>query len=189
MHEFFLKRGIQRFSYDELGMDLAIQRSRAELTLADVFESEVASVFGFLLTRCGSRSIAEDLTSLTFLAASEQFAAGKGNQVTGGWLRTVAARRLVDHWRSVGTDSRRFERLRNIARFHVDPPTEPNDDVLVALDSLPDRQRAVLVLRYLDDFSNAEIAEALNLSYKAVESLLARARASFRAAYSGDIDV
>ena len=170
-------------------MGHAIQRSRTVFTLADVFEGEVASVFGFLLTRCGSRPVAEDLTSLTFLAASERFAAGRGAEVTGGWLRTVAARRLVDHWRTQGADSRRFERLRSVARPHADPPAEPNDDVLTALDSLPDRQRAALVLRYLDDFSNAEIADALELSYKAVESLLARARASFRAAYTGEVDV
>ena len=55
-----------------------------------------------------------------------------------------------------------------------------------ALDSLPLRQRAVLCLRYLDDWSTAEIAEALELSIPAVESLLARARRSLSAQIGED---
>ncbi len=140
-------------------------------------------MFGYLLLRCGSRAVAEDLTSQTFLAASERFAAGRGHEITGGWLQRVASRRLIDHWRSTGAQNRRFERLRAIATEPPRPPPEPDDDVMAALQTLPDRQRAVLVLRYLDDFSLKEVSEALGISYKATESLLGRARNSFRAAY------
>jgi len=45
-----------------------------------------------------------------------------------------------------------------------------------ALDALPDRQKRAVELRHFDELSNPEIAEALEVSVEAVESLLARGR-------------
>lgn len=151
-----------------------------------MFRAQAPTVFGFLLLRCGSRAIAEDLTGETFLAASRRFADGRGDEVTAGWLLTVARRRLIDHWRSAGSHRRRVERMAREPACD-DPPTAEDDGrVEAALGSLPDRQRAVLVLRYLDEFSVSEIASALDLTYKATESLLSRARAGFSAAFLED---
>ncbi len=47
-----------------------------------------------------------------------------------------------------------------------------------ALDQLPDRQRMAVVLCYFEDLPLAEIADAMDTTYKAVERLLARARKS-----------
>jgi RNA polymerase sigma-70 factor (ECF subfamily) len=52
--------------------------------------------------------------------------------------------------------------------------------VAQALDGLPPPQRMVLVLRHLEDFNYSEIAEAMGISVKAVDSLLQRARQAFR---------
>ena len=54
-----------------------------------------------------------------------------------------------------------------------------------ALAGLPERQRLAIVLRHFEDRSNPEIAEALDLSVEAVESLLARGRRALAAALSG----
>lgn len=153
-------------------------------SLAALFRAEVSTVFGYFVLRCGSRQLAEDLTSQTFMAASEHFAKGRGSEVTPAWLQTVASRRLIDHWRSSGAQRRRFDRLRALRSEERGPaPPEPHADVLAALDALPERQRAVLVLRYLEEFSVREVAEALEITYKAAESLLGRARLSFIDAY------
>lgn len=153
------------------------------LDLATIFEAEVQAIFGFFVVRCGSRAVAEDLTAETFTAASRAFADGRGDQVSPAWLRTVARRRLVDHWRALTSHGRKVERLAAIRVDQLPPDTDPDGRIDLALDSLPDRQRAALVLRYLDDFSTSEVAEVLSLSYKATESLLARARTSFAQAY------
>ncbi|MEM9726564.1 MAG: RNA polymerase sigma factor [Pseudomonadota bacterium] len=50
-----------------------------------------------------------------------------------------------------------------------------------ALRSLPERQRAAIVLRHLEGRSNPDIAAALEISVEAVESLLARGRRSLKA--------
>ncbi len=148
-----------------------------------VFRREVGSIFSYLLVRCGSRSVAEDLTSETFAAAIGRFDAGCGAEVTTAWLRTVAKRRLIDHWRRLASRDRSLIRLAGLATAPPAPATDPDDDVDRALSSLPERQRAALVLRYLDDLSTSEVAVTLDISYKAAESLLARARHNFEVAY------
>lgn len=50
-----------------------------------------------------------------------------------------------------------------------------------ALDGLPERQRAAIVLRHLEERGNPEIAEMLSISVEAVESLLARGRRTLAA--------
>ena len=45
-----------------------------------------------------------------------------------------------------------------------------------ALDQLPDRQRLAIVLRHLQDLPNPRIAEVMEISVEAVESLTARGK-------------
>ena len=54
--------------------------------------------------------------------------------------------------------------------------TERNRALAEAIESLPERQRSAILLRHFDGRSNPEIAERLECSVEAVESLLARAR-------------
>lgn len=49
-----------------------------------------------------------------------------------------------------------------------------------ALDQLPDRHARVLELKYIDGFSSREIAEQIQSSDEAIQSLLARARRAFK---------
>ena len=57
------------------------------------------------------------------------------------------------------------------------------DQVAEVLQELPVDYRLVLTLRYLDDWSVGEVAEAIGSSYSATESLLARARRAFGEAF------
>lgn len=65
-----------------------------------MYEATLADVYGFLSLRVGgNRELAEDLTAGTYSAAVGLYASGRSDEVTISWLRTVARRRLVDHWR------------------------------------------------------------------------------------------
>lgn len=59
--------------------------------------------------------------------------------------------------------------------------------VRAALDRLPERQRAALVLRHYEDCSQGEAAEILGISEGALESLLSRGRAALRAQLRGEL--
>lgn len=59
--------------------------------------------------------------------------------------------------------------------------TETRADVMACLDTLPLRQREVLVLRYYGDLAERDIADALNISVGTVKSHAARGLQSLRA--------
>ncbi|HOK50720.1 MAG TPA: sigma-70 family RNA polymerase sigma factor [Bacteroidales bacterium] len=58
--------------------------------------------------------------------------------------------------------------------------TEDNSLLKEALDSLPDKQRAAIVLSYFNEMSQKEIAQVLDTTEGAVESLLQRAKKNLR---------
>jgi RNA polymerase sigma factor (sigma-70 family) len=60
------------------------------------------------------------------------------------------------------------------------PPSELQDTVRRALDRLPQRMRAAVVLRYYEDMSEPEIADVLGVSRGTVKSTVSRAVAKLR---------
>ncbi len=146
--------------------------------LLELYDEALPQVYGYLLSRCGQRALAEDLTAETFLAA-----VGAGAEVSVPWLIGVARHKLVDHWR------RQSREERSLAL--VEPPAEPpwEDCVLdavtahEALGRLGPHHRAALTLRYLDGLPVPEVARLLDRTLHATEALLVRARAAFRRAY------
>lgn len=71
------------------------------------------------------------------------------------------------------------EHLQQVAR---------SDALQAALGTLPDRQRDAVVLRHLEGLSNPEIAEIMEISTEAVESLTARGKRSLSRALAGRRD-
>lgn len=125
----------------------------------------------FLLTR--SNEAAEDLTQEAFAAIYHRHASLES---PGGYLRVTVVN-LCNRWHR--TNSRRERRLRLVhnADRHGGPEPEYLRD---ALESLPFRQRAVLVLRYWSGLSEAEIAEVLDCRPGTVKSLASRGLAQLR---------
>ena len=106
------------------------------------------------------------------------------------WLVSVALNQARDEQR---TRSRRLRLLRRRApEEHMgDAAPSPEDDVLSAerrtlvrraLDTLPQRDRALLLLRE-EGYSYRELAVALEIVEASVGTLLARAKVAFRRAY------
>ena len=59
------------------------------------------------------------------------------------------------------------------------------DALSAALNTLPDRQRQAVVLRHLEERSNPDIAEIMDIGVEAVESLVARGKRALGAALQG----
>ena len=129
--------------------------------LQSLYLSEVRNVYGFLLARCGDRHVAEDLTTETFINAADRFAQGRDQEVSGAWLMTTARRRLIDHWRRTASQRTRVERLgrETAIAAGVQDSGDTHDRVLTSLGSLPERQRAALSMRYMDEMSVSEVAD------------------------------
>jgi RNA polymerase sigma-70 factor (ECF subfamily) len=153
--------------------------------LLGMYESALPEVYGYLLARCGNRTLAEELTSETFLGAVSACRRSPTAPVSVAWLIGVARHKLADHWR------RREREERGLRLVHESEPetTDPWDDELDAmlarqvLGSLGAHHQAALTLRYVDGLGVPEVAEHLRRTVHATEALLVRARTAFRKAY------
>ena len=151
----------------------------------DVYDEALPQVYGYLLPRCGTPALAEDLTAETFLAAVDAARRGRPPSLSTGWLITVARNKLVDHWRRSAREQRG---LRAVAG-EPSPPEDPWDERLDALRArqvlmeLGPHHRAALTLRYIDDLPVPEVAALLDRTVHATEALLVRAPSAFRHAY------
>ena len=150
-----------------------------------MYASALPVVYGFVALRVGgNRSLAEDLTSEAFAAAVTEYRAGRPEVVTTSWLCTVAKRRLIDHWRRKNVASKNVIPLAGRGLVFDTPDTGEREAVIKALSALTSDQRTALVLQHVEGYSIVEVSEIIGRSHKATESLLSRARRSFRTAYS-----
>jgi RNA polymerase sigma-70 factor (ECF subfamily) len=158
--------------------------SEGATALLALYDRALPQVYGYLVSRCGSPALAEDLTAETFLAAVTALQRGTA-ELTTGWLVTVARRKLVDHWRRSARDERKLQLAANEPSVD-EPPWDEQLDATRAgavLSELGAHHRAALTLRYVDAMSVPEVAEHIGRTLHATEALLVRARSAFRRAY------
>lgn len=160
--------------------------SDQRLALVALYDSALPEVYGYLASRCGSASVAEDLTSETFLAAVDAVKRGTVPELTAAWLIGVARHKLVDHWRRTERQDRALHAVDDPPGHATDDPWEVRLDAMQARQTLAElgaHHRGALTLRYLDGLPVSEVAQCLGRSVGATEVLLVRARKAFRAQY------
>jgi RNA polymerase sigma-70 factor (ECF subfamily) len=155
------------------------------------FGPSFRSVYRFLLQRC-DKPTAEDLTQEVFLDLARRYRRGDDIEVlTTGWLITVARSRLIDHVRARDRQERKLRLAWSTSQRELDPELAPADEspaelgrkTELALRTLSETERVAVLLHHLDGLPIAEVATSLGRSVRATESLLARARRKFRAAF------
>ena len=114
---------------------------------------------------------AEDIAQESFLAALRALDRFDRRRPFGPWLHRIVVNRAID-W----TRARRLRaEVELMDAFHAPAPgAAPGEDVMVALAHLPPGHRAVVVMRYLLEFTPGEIADALDLPRGTVNSRLRR---------------
>jgi RNA polymerase sigma-70 factor, ECF subfamily len=151
------------------------------------YDLAIPQVFGYLSARCNQNSVAEDLTSETFLAAVDAVRRDNPQAVSMPWIIGVARHKLVDHWRKLTRETSGLRALSD--QYPAEEAEDASDSQLDAvrargvLATLAPHHQAVLTLRYLDDLPVAEVAAMLGRTVHATEALLTRARRALKRAY------
>lgn len=138
----------------------------------------------------GNKSDAEDVVQDAFLKVWQkagQWQPGRAQFST--WLYRVVVNRCLDLKRKPVNAA-----LDNVAEQSDDRPDayedietrQRNAKIQNAVADLPERQRTAIVLSYTSGLSNAQAAETMEISVKAFESLLVRAKRELRARLAGD---
>jgi RNA polymerase sigma-70 factor (ECF subfamily) len=101
------------------------------------------------------------------------------------WLRRVASNLCVDRMRSgkrLTVTDEVPEQAEPATQHSQLEAQDTSERVEAALRALPDRQRLALTLFHYEGLSQIEVGKAMGISDEAVESLLARARRTLKAA-------
>jgi RNA polymerase sigma-70 factor (sigma-E family) len=122
---------------------------------------------------------AEDLLQTALTRAWEAWGRVEGDPEP--YVRRILVNTYSSWWRRRWTGEHPTGRLPEPA-VSPDPGAvlDERDRVWQALRALPRRQRAVLVLRYFEDLSDADIADVLGCSVGTVKSQASRALAKLR---------
>jgi len=162
------------------------QRLRAERGFERLYSRHAADVYRYSLALLRNPADAEDVTQTTFLNAYRAYRNGERPAAPRAWLIAIAHNVCRQRFR---TAQRRVEEVAyedGLAEATVPDPEAPGaEDIRRALSHLAFNQRAALVMRELEGRSYAEIAEVLELSASAVETLLFRARRALREQLEG----
>ena len=169
---------------DEKTWVLQAQHGNDE-AFTQLVETYQTPVYNLCYRMLGEAEIAEDAAQETFLRAYQNILRYDPKRPFPTWLLSIAAHYCIDRLRkrkfsmfSIDADESTFELPDTEAPNPENEAIkkEERDQVHVILQSLDATDRAAIIMRYWYDFSEAEIAEALNLTVSAVKSRLHRAR-------------
>jgi RNA polymerase sigma-70 factor, ECF subfamily len=146
-----------------------------------LYDHYQGSVYRFLYYRTRSQTLAEDLTSETFLRALRNMGGFRWQgKDFGAWLMTIARNLCTDHFKAGRT---RLEVATEDMGAHDDATEGPetavlaslaNEALLEGLKQLSDEQRDCLIMRFLQGLSISETAAVLGRSEGAVKQLQLR---------------
>jgi RNA polymerase sigma-70 factor, ECF subfamily len=156
----------------------------------DLFAAHHNEIYAYLIRMVRDPELAADLTQDAFVKAYRNYDTLEKPENARAWLYQIAHRVALDHIRR-----------QKIVRFlpwtgesrGAAPSTERlvmdahlSSDMQRALEKIPERQRAALLLAELHDMTGLELAAALGVSHVAARALLTRARESLRQALAAE---
>ena len=161
-------------------------RDKAYRFVEDLFAKHQNEIYAYLLRMLRDPDLAADLTQDAFVKAYRAYDSLQKPENARAWLYQIAHRVALD-------DLRRRRIVRFVPLADEVRSTAPSAEHLVmdarlsgdlqrALERIPERQRAALLLAELHDLTGLELAAALGVSHVAARALLTRARESLRQA-------
>lgn len=152
-------------------------------------ECFVPSLWRFVCSSVnGDVHLAEDIVSESVLALVTAIERDAQIEHPNAWLRTVATRRIQDHFRAAARVKHLMQSAAQTQADALDAQTtgkhekeqQSREDVRAAMAALSEDQRLVLEWKYMDRLTVREIASRLAVTEKAAESILFRARNQMR---------
>jgi RNA polymerase sigma-70 factor (ECF subfamily) len=159
---------------------LLIEAAQADpARFAEIYDRYVDRVYAFVSRRTFDRAAAEDVTSDVFQQALAHLRTFEWRGVPlAAWLFRIASNAIADRWRQDARDS--HDSPADVPDAHEAEELERRVILFQLVDRLPDAQRQVIRLRFVEEKSIREIAAALDRSEGAVKQLQLRALENLR---------
>jgi len=164
-------------------------------SVIELYQLYSPRILNYLTKRLPTIDDAQEILNDVFLDAIDTISLLRSSNNLQAWLYKIAHHKTVDFYRKRKIKSIILSQIPylEIVDSEVHQPEfqfekdKVRDKIELAFKSLPDLYRRILRLRYEDKISVKEIAIMMQLSFKATESLLFRARQSFKLAYQSAI--
>lgn len=171
---------------------MAAIRAGDQQVYAETVRRHSRAIAFYAYRMLGREPDAEDVAQETFLrlwTQAERWQSGKAGIST--WLHRIAHNLCIDALRrdrSAQTDE--LEDDIEDSRLNIDQQLDQNmrqQRLEQALTALPERQRSALILTHYQGLSNQTVAQIMDVSVDALESLLARTRRALKAALQEEL--
>jgi RNA polymerase sigma-70 factor (ECF subfamily) len=148
--------------------------------ISELYQRHVQSIYRYIYYRVGDVNVAEDLTADVFLKALEGL---EGFTYRGipfsAWLYRIARARVTDHFRRqagrelLPLDERLVAKEKGLQAM-IEARLD-HEELQSAVAQLTTDQQQVVILKFVEGLSNAEVARIMGKSEGAVKSLQHRA--------------
>ncbi len=176
--------------------DIAERAARRDVeAFARLYDEHLDTVYRYVLYKVGDASLAEELTEDVWAKAWEGIERFQWRNLPfQHWLLRIARNAVVDHWRSRRRATTSIDGLVDVSSDEAPPDERVAHDVEMqslqrALMRLPDDQRDVLILRFIEGYSHAETAAVLKKSVVAVRQIQVRALRALQKQLTDEGDV
>ncbi|MCR4405352.1 MAG: sigma-70 family RNA polymerase sigma factor [Anaerolineae bacterium] len=152
---------------------------------ARLYEEYLPRILNYMRLRVDEEALAEDLTALTFERALAAWGGLRSRAAFAGWLFRIAHNTVAEYYRG----RRPMATLDSLAGVQSDdvPPERRMEraEELVALQgalrALPEREREIIILKFIGGLGNQEIGRVMGLRAGHVAVLLYRTLRKVRA--------
>lgn len=156
---------------------------RSERFTRLISEPVYQSAWRYALRLCANREDAEDLLQESLAHAYAKLDQLKSEDTIRGWLLSIIRSKFLRHRQRAR--ARQGQADMELQEYALAGPTDWAADPLselmsVALDRLPESQREILILFYIEGLNIAETGQVLAIAPQAVKQRLFRARAALR---------
>jgi RNA polymerase sigma factor (sigma-70 family) len=156
------------------------KRLATDRSFERLYRKHAGDVYRYALVVLRNQADAEDVTQTTFLNAYRAMENGERPRSPQNWLIAIAHNVCRQRFRQSQRRPNEVAYEEELAEAVVDDDAISAEDIRRALGHLAFNQRSALVMRELEGRSYQEIAEILDLSVSAVETLIFRARRALR---------
>jgi RNA polymerase sigma-70 factor (sigma-E family) len=132
----------------------------------------------YLLT--GNRADAEDLLQSALAKTYLAWDRIEDRGALDGYVRRAMVNTHISWWRRRRVDEFPTDEIPDQAVADPSARSDLQESLRRAIDRLPERMRATVMLRFYDDMTEAEVAEVLGVSLGTVKSTVSRAVAKLR---------
>jgi RNA polymerase sigma-70 factor (ECF subfamily) len=168
---------------------------RDDRAFARLYDEHLDTVYRYVFYKVGEPLLAEELTAEVFAKAWEGIERFQWRNLPfQHWLLRIARNVVVDHWRSRRRATTSIDGLADASSEEALPDERVVHDVEMqalqaALMRLPDDQRDVLILRFIEGYSHADAAAVLQKSVVAVRQIQVRALRAIKKQLADEGDV